>query len=427
MEIRLRLLPLVALLASPLASAQEATASGFAELRVTGAIGAEGEVLQVVERFRPTFEAELSDRVLLATTVEAHLAQGRDTEEELVRIVRDSELGPLVPDDAFPVEANERLGISTAADIFRVDRLYLDVYGEKADLRVGRQALQWGSAYAVNPTDPFPQVLVTEPWAPRAGINAARLTVPFGGVHKVQGVLATDDVFTEVRGAGRLTLNALSTDWSLVGWARHTDLLGEEGVYDGLVGIDLRGTLGVGWWVEAGLRLDEDKYGLVVAGVDYSFPVLQSLIVAGQYIYNGAGEADPADYDPLGRFALLMDPEAATELDPAAPFFLGQHYTLLVVSAGITRDTSFSLASFQNLEDGTGFAVPTVGVVPNGWWEVSLSAQLPYRLAGPGEFSPADEDLVLSVEPFPGADPLTADFSGLVPDATLILWTRASF
>ncbi|TNE92131.1 MAG: hypothetical protein EP330_02965 [Deltaproteobacteria bacterium] len=424
-----RLLLAALLLATPLASAEEptGTASGFAELRITGSVGVEGKAFQAVERFRPTFEADLAERWVLATTIEAHLAQGRDTEEELVRVIQNSELGDLVPDGTFPENNNERLDIDDAGDVFRVDRLYLDHYGEKVDVRIGRQALQWGSAYAVNPTDPFPQVLVTEPWAPRAGINAGRITVPFGGVHKVQAVLATDDLFTELRGAGRLTFNALQTDWSVVGWGRHTNLLSEDGVYDGLVGVDLRGTLGVGWWLEGGLRLAEEKYGLLAVGVDYSFPVFQSFIVVGQYIYNGAGEPDPDNYDPLARFQMVMDPDAASALDPAAPFFLGQHYAMLVVNAGLTQDLSFTLASFQNLEDGSGFAVPTVGVRPNGWWEVSLSAQLPYRLAGPGEFSPADEDLVLSVEPLPGVGPYTADFSGIYPDATFILWTRASF
>src|SRR5678809_1379769 len=102
---------------------------GFVEGRVTAFSAGPDDRRQAVERLRPTFETPMSDRVKLVGTVEASLTQGRDAPLRLVR----------------------------ASDYLDVDRLYLDAYGTRVDVRAGRQALHWGSAQYFNPTDPFPE------------------------------------------------------------------------------------------------------------------------------------------------------------------------------------------------------------------------------------------------------------------------------
>jgi hypothetical protein len=64
---------------------------------------------------------------------------------------------------------------------------------------------------------------------------------------------------------------------------------------------------------------------------------------------------------------------------------------------------------------------------PTGALEVAATAQVPYRAWGRGgEFKPVDGQLLYSV-PGAGFGNISADLSGLVPDATVILWTRANF
>jgi hypothetical protein len=250
-----------------LAMAAGQEVQGFAELRATAAIGADGPLLQVIERFRPTFEAPLGDRFFLSTTVEMGFVQGRNNTDIFESTLRNSDLGPLL--DAanceWPDNANNVFRIDRASDYLAVDRLYVDAYHPKFDLRIGRQALQWGSALFINPTDPFPQVLFTEPFKPRAGVNSARLTVPFGDLNQVQAVIGTNDSFTKVRAAVRGTVNAVNTDFSVVSaYRQESDEV--------LVGLDIKGTLGVGFWLEGGVAFrgltDEslDVYETVAVG-----------------------------------------------------------------------------------------------------------------------------------------------------------------
>ncbi|WP_415835666.1 hypothetical protein, partial [Corallococcus soli] len=218
-------------------SAQEGL--GFAELRGSLFAGVDGQRFQFVERVRPSLQTPLAERVLLVATVEAGLAQGRWSQGELERLLREQGLGTLVDSGACcgPAYANEALRIDRADDYLHVDRLYLDAYAGAVDLRVGRQALNWGSARFFNPTDPFPEVLLAEPWRPRRGVNAARALIPLGERSDVSVVMALNDALDEPRAAARLRLNHAGTDFALVGAWRGEDR--------GLVGVDLRGTLGV--------------------------------------------------------------------------------------------------------------------------------------------------------------------------------------
>ena len=74
-----------ALLACYASTALAQQSQGFAELRMTTFPGASGQAWQLVERVRPTFEAELSERVKLVATIEAGLRQGRDVSREVER------------------------------------------------------------------------------------------------------------------------------------------------------------------------------------------------------------------------------------------------------------------------------------------------------------------------------------------------------
>jgi hypothetical protein len=384
--------------------AQEAR--GFAEFRGSWFAGTTGTRWQLIERVRPSFEQSIGERLQLVGTVEAGLAQGRNAQAELERV-----LEPYgVPAAEY---ANPALRLNGSDDYLEVDRLYLDVYGNSFDLRVGRQALNWGSAQFFNPTDPFPEVLFTEPWRPRQGVNAIRLNVPFGDLHDVSAVVATNGALNELRAAGRVRLNWEGTDFALVGAWR-------GGRRNGLVGIDVRGTLGVGWWLEAAWLLGRDPHEEVSVGVDYSFPVLEQLTVFAQYHRNGAGT--PAPTGP--GFSL----ESGAERDPFAPFTRGRDYAMFGSTLGVLPDLSGSVFALQNLNDGSGLVVPTASWAVLDWLEIAASAQVPFTLWGAGgELKPRPEDLRIELPGTLPEQPTTVELGGLIPASTFTLWTRASF
>ncbi len=411
--------------------------SGFVELRGTYNLGVDGKPWQLVERFRPTLRVPLGEHFLFSTTAEVFLNQGRRTQDELRRTIEESEIGPLAKGlCTWPEEDNQALGISAVGDYLFVDRLTLDIYTRPIDLRVGRQALQWGSGLGVNPTDPFPEVLFNEPWRPRRGVNAVRATVPIGERHQVQAVVATDDLLRRIRVAARGTINVGGFDLSVVGAYR-------QDADNGLVGFDLKGTAGVGLWLEGGLHLGAGGYGTgiyeeIVAGLDYSFPVLQSIYVAAQYIRLGrqggvssraaqlAGGVELPECSGVDLAEVIAAEEAVE--DPFLPVLTGPHYVMLVARAGFIPELALDLVALQNLGDGTGVLVPTLTARPTGWLDIALSAQLPYKAWGDGgEFFPSPDDLLLRGSLVEGAPALTIDLGGLVPEAVFTLWTRANF
>ncbi len=299
----------------------ESEGRGFAEIRASSFIRIPGERWQVVERVRPTFEYTVASRVNIVSTVEAGISQGRGS----------------VP-------------YRRATDYLNVDRLYLDAYTPAADVRVGRQALHWGSAQFFNPTDPFPEVLFAEPWRPRTGVNAVRSFVGLSARTDITCVGGIDDALRHGRAAGRVRTNVAGTDIAVVGaW---------PGQSDWLAGLDLRGTLGVGWWVEAALRTARNSarsHEEVSVGVDYSFPVLEKLVTMVQYHRDAA---NPAVTDSLlAGLTVQVDPDLAV--------------------------SGFAL---RNLGGAGGFAVPTVTYAVFGWLEVAGSAQF--------AFPPSDDAVV---------------------------------
>jgi hypothetical protein len=241
-------------------------------------------------------------------------------------------------------------------------------------------------------------VLLAEPWRPRRGVNAIRLNIPFSERIDASSVLGLDDALEDLRAAARLRVNVAGTDVAVVGAWR-----GEA-----LAGIDMRGTLGVGWWLEAAWLFGDEPHEEVSAGIDYSLPVLERLLVYAQYYRNGAGSE---------RVSLAALP---LRREPFAPFVRGRDYALAGASVAVLTELNASLATLHNLNDGSGLGFGTVSVAALDWLEVAAAAQVPY--GNRGELRPRKRDL-RAVPVGSG----TVDLSGSVAKATLTVWTRASF
>ncbi|MDP2311855.1 MAG: hypothetical protein Q8P41_03050 [Pseudomonadota bacterium] len=394
---------------------------GYAEVRASALIGVEGKPWTLVERVRPRFGIPIGERVTIETVVEAAFTQGRDPTAEAADLILASELGPLLESADCTYDPEPRY--DQVSDYLSVERLHIDLNLKHVDLTIGRQALNWGSGLVFHPTDLYAEVVATEPWRERRGVNAVKAAIPIGD-HQVTAIFAVDDDLSpltaeeiaapDLSGAVKATFRAGGTDLSAVGH------LASDG--DWFAGADLRGNLGVGWWVEGGWH---GKAGAaeVVVGADYSFDVLSLLYVAAEYRYDGTG-ALPEDYDFASRstgatnpFDCAFLPVPAEEVEPRTT--LGQHYADASLRLSITEDFGVGGVAIVNLLDGTGYAVPDVFANVGANAAVHVGAQIPFGAGG--EFRPSAEDLSYT------AGAYSADLSGLVPDATLIGWVRYSF
>ena len=96
------------------------------------------------------------------------------------------------------------------------------------------------------------------------------------------------------------------------------------------------------------------------------------------------------------------------------------------LSLGVSPEVSTSTLWIHNIEDGTAFVVPSLTTYITDNIEVSLSGQIPIATSGSGEFKRDPEDLVVDL---PSADGTMTpvDLGGVIPDTTLILWSRFNY
>ena len=402
---------------------------GYVEVR-GGYTDADSTHWSLTERVRPRLRVDLHERVTLKTTFEARLDQGRYATGELLELMRptiEGSLGGLsgggptleevVDECAWDVDVNRTY--SEVSDVASIERLFLDIKLPAADIRIGRQPVNWGSALFFNPTDIFSQVLLTEPWQERDGVDAARVNVPIGDEVQITGLVAALDDYQTFRGGLRSSVHVGSTDIALVGSS------------DGqtwFAGFDTKGDFEVGWWLEGGYQGDMTGQDLgffkVAAGADYSFPVMEHLYIAGQLYHDGSGQI-PALYDWSSRqdptLATLSTCEAYPEIEDYLPevpdeyrLTLGQWYGLLVLQLGATEDLTITSTAALNLADKTGLLFPTAAY--NIGSRTTMNAGLQYLIGAEGEFQPPDYQLMAG----------EVDISSLYPTWTAMTWARVS-
>jgi hypothetical protein len=400
--------------------------SGYGELRGS-TTDAAGTPWTLDERLRPSLALPLGDRVELSGTVEASLQQGRYAPAEAYDLVEaqlaasglDLETMLETAGCTIPTERS----IDEVGDVLGLERLHLDLNLPRVDLRLGRQAVNWGSAQVFNPTDLFSELILAEPWRERQGIDALRATVPLPQDLRVLAVAGVVDAGAAARSlredtepaldwrtGARLTWNRWNTDWSLVGGLRPEERR---------VGIDLRGDHEVGWWLEAAATgLDPKTAWQASAGLDYSFPVREQLVVAVQASYDGTGAA-PEDVDYSAR-GLPIDLSGCEGLPisvsaPDEPRqTLGRWYGLLTTRLSITPEWNVSATALLNLQDHTGLLAPFAQVLLGERFALNGGVQV--LVGEEGEFRPPADALSGAL----------IDLSPLVPRWTAQSWVRVS-
>lgn len=236
-----------------------------------------------------------------------------------------------------------------------LDRLLLTVHAPFGDMYFGRQAIAWGSARVVNPTD----VLVPFSYdeldvEDRRGVDAVRLRIPISFMGEIDaGYLFGKDFDYDLSALylrGKYYL--LKTDISAMIINFQENLL---------LGIDLaRSVGGAGTWLEAawvdpeafnpdGNVSNEDSYFRATVGADYSFSDKTYGFI--EYHYNQAGSNDASDY--FGESQTVPYREGGV-------FLYGEHYIIPGVTYQITPLFIFNGTVMFNLSDQSALLIPNL-------------------------------------------------------------------
>ena len=249
----------------------------------------------------------------------------------------------------YPASGSPDGSFSLAHNLDRALVVFAPTWG---DVYLGRQAVAFGSAHTINPTDviaPFTYESLDK--EERIGVDALRLRLPLGDLSEIDGGVILGDglAFDQSAAFLRIRLHAWQTD--LV----PTILLFKENL---LIGLDLaRAVGGAGWRLESGYTwsgaLDEespqDAYLRLSTGFDYSFS--GRLYGAFEYHFSGAGAADPEAYP-----SRLSHPAYTA----GAAYLLGRHYLAPTLVFQATPLLGLSGQFLLNAGDSSLLAAPRI-------------------------------------------------------------------
>ena len=260
----------------------------------------------------------------------------------------------------YPSETESSYRFALAQNL---DRAMVVFRTAPADIIIGRQAIAWGSARGVNPTDvlaPFSfDALDTED---RIGIDAIRTRIPLGALSEIDAgyILGKDFEFKNSAFYGRVKFNVKKTDAALLFMGFRENLL---------AGLDLAGAIhGGGYWIETAFvfvdamkRRDEESdgnYFRASSGIDYSFSGKTYGFI--EYHFNGAGVSRPEDY--------LLNYSRSAYADGAV-YLLGRHYLIPGINYQLSPLVTFNGQALINITDPSVFVTPQIeyNLAPNAY------------------------------------------------------------
>ena len=248
---------------------------------------------------------------------------------------------------------NQNEPIGNVGIYHNLDRASVQISTDFADISIGRDAIAWGSARIINPTDvvaPYTyDQLDTED---RVGVDAARIRIPVGILGEVDTGYIFGNNFNFDKSAIflRTQLNAVETDFSLLLLEFQENLL---------VGLDVaRGIGGAGFWLETAYVFAEpfngepnasDDYLRASVGLDYSFAGETYTFI--EYHFNGAGVEKPEN------FLTNLTQPAYTH---GGVYLLGPHYLAPGFMHQLTPLINISGQMLCNLSDPSAWIAPQI-------------------------------------------------------------------
>ena len=236
----------------------------------------------------------------------------------------------------------------------QVDRLSLN--GRSGALRwmVGRQPYGFGSILLFSPLDviaPFAPTAIDTEYRP--GIDALRADFETPGGDQV-GLLtafardAAEDSFLATGHFNRAGVDLLLLGGSL----RQRGLLG-AGLAGSLGGLGIKGE--AAWYrgKDAGTAKGDLHEEYPVAALELWYRFQNDLVVLAEYLHNGAGSSDPANY--------LQSVTSAAAREGISPL-VGQNYLLLSPSYELHPLITLSALYIRNLDDHSWLLRPQVAI-----------------------------------------------------------------
>lgn len=237
-----------------------------------------------------------------------------------------------------------------------LDRAYMSLALPFADLYLGRQAIAWGSARVINPTDiiaPYTfEELDTEE---RIGVDAFRMRIPLGFMSELDFGYVAGNEFTPKNSAlflrGKTYIAQTDLSLMLVYFREHI-----------MTGLNAgRAVGGAGVWLEAAYVLADpfdrgflgsttNDYFRGTAGLDYSLSSKAYGFI--EVHYSTAGVERNQEY----YFNALQHPAYSD----GATYLLGQKYVIPGLSYQLTPLISLNSQIVYNVDDGSTFFGPTL-------------------------------------------------------------------
>ncbi len=234
-----------------------------------------------------------------------------------------------------------------------LDRAFLRISLNFADIYIGRQTISWGSAKIVNPTDIFAPFSFNElDKEERRGVDAVRVRIPIEDLSEIDSGYVFGDKFTFEKSGFfvRGKFFALNTDFSLLAIGFQRNLL---------LGFDITRPLGgASIWIESAYVknnfYDKDtikpqtSYFRLSAGIDYNFKGLYTML---EYHYNGAGSENPENY------LILYGKEA---YNTGAVYLMGKNYVSIMTNYQLTGLLTNTNLIIYNISDNSTIISPTL-------------------------------------------------------------------
>jgi len=240
-----------------------------------------------------------------------------------------------------------------------LDRLYVSLKADFADVYVGRQPIAWGSARFINPTDiiapfAFNELDKEERW----GVDAIRMRIPLGMMDELDLGFIAGNKFRSGNNAYfiRGKTYQFQTDISglLLGFRRHL-----------LIGLDIARAIGsAGFWLESAFvvphffgdnrDLTEKNYFRGSIGMDYNLSGRTYGFI--EYHFSSPGKNRPEEYTDISHSSTLRD---------GSVYLLGKHYLNIGCQYQISPLLPFTGMIIINLGD----------------WSLILSPALEYNIS----------------------------------------------
>jgi hypothetical protein len=235
-----------------------------------------------------------------------------------------------------------------------LDRFYMTLSLDFADVFIGRQPIAWGSARFVNPTDIIAPFAFNElDKEERLGVDAIRLRIPLGMMDELDLGFVAGNHFKSDNNAFFLRAKTyqLQTDISvlLLGFRKHL-----------LFGLDVARSIGgAGFWFESAYVIPEyfrekkdpkeKDYFRASIGMDYSLSRKTYAFV--EYHFSSAGKNQAEKYPVLLQSSAYRD---------GSVYLLGKHYLNIGGTYQLKPLIPFTGMIILNLSDGSLVLSPTL-------------------------------------------------------------------